>query len=495
VLYINVCLPFFPPPPTKKKKRFGIMSKEKRAKNDFLNVSMDEKRFLELMTRVIPLSKEVQNDPASGLVPKEGLVVAELEKTLSPYLKKNGGVLQIETHSFAEGRANVIITCPGRYHDDKTKRKSVTLAGSHLDVVPVDLELWEVEPFKLTRKGDLLYGRGTTDCLGHVCLVTDFLCSLAQKCMDNGKKPVTDSDVVAVFIASEENGSGGNKGVGIDGLDKRGLLDHLKDGTLLWVDCADSKPCMATAGALQWTLRVEGRKAHSGLPNVGINPIELGLQAVKYMQDRFYKDFKAKPEAKEYNFPIASSMKPTQIKCAPGAINQIPPWIEIRGDIRLTPFYDCFKCMDTVDTYIKDLNEGAMETCLPCHGPYSKYEIDVPTDTPGKTERVRGKLSLKFLDRKEPMRGMYCDLKSPGFKALKDSIFEIKGTVECESLTGSLPLVQDMKEAGFDLQMVGFGMSSKYHRPNEACKLSEMVDATKVLSGFVSKVDRDLFKN
>jgi len=211
------------------------------------------------------------------------------------------------------------------------------------------------------------------------------------------------------------------------------------------------------------------------------------------MQDRFYKDFKAKPEAKEYNFPIASTMKPTQIKCAPGAINQIPPWVEIKGDIRLTPFYDCFDCMNTVDTYIKDLNEGDIEK-LPCHGPFSKYAIDVKSDSSSKTERVKGKLSLTFLDRKQPMRGMYCNLKSAGFKALKSSISEIKGTVECESLTGSLPLVQDMKEAGFDLQMVGFGMSSKYHRPNEACKLSEMVKATKVLSGYVSKVDKDLFE-
>ena len=470
------------------------MSETKRASNDFLKISMDEKRFLELMTRVIPLSKEVQNDPASGLIPKEGLVVAELEKTLSPYLKKNGGVLEMAVHSFAEGRSNVILTCPGRYHNDKSKRKSVTLAGSHLDVVPVDLELWNVPPFKLTRKGDLLYGRGTTDCLGHVCLVTDFMCSVAKQCMENGNKPVTNSDVVAVFIASEENGSSVNKGVGIDGLDKRGLLDHLKEGSLLWVDCADSKPCMATAGALQWTLKVEGRKSHSGLPHVGINPIELGLQAVKYMQDRFYKDFKAKPEAKEYNFPIASTMKPTQFKCAPGAINQIPPWVEIKGDIRLTPFYDCFECMNTVDTYVKDLNDGALEK-LPCHGPFSKYSIEVPSDTtPGKTDRIKGKLTLTFLDRKQPMRGMYCNLKSAGFKALKSSISEIKGSVQCESLTGSLPLVQDMKEAGFDLQMVGFGMASKYHRPNEACKLSDMVNATKVLSGFVSKVDQDLFK-
>jgi len=455
---------------------------------------MNQKRFLDLMTRVIALSKHLQNDPAAGLVPKEGLVVDELLKTLRPFTAECGGPLTVESHSFAEGRKNLIITCPGR--TPKKDTKYITLCGSHLDVVPVDLELWEVDPFKLTQKGDMLYGRGTTDCLGHVCLVTDLLCTLAQKCMDEGK-PVTDAAVVAVFIASEENGGGENKGVGIDGLDSRGLLKHLRNGVLLWIDCADSKPCMATAGALQWILKVEGRKAHSGLPHVGINPIELGLQSVKYLQDRFYEDFKAKPEAKKYNFPIASSMKPTQFKCAPGAINQIPPWVEIRGDIRLTPFYDCFECMDAVERYVKDLNERDLEK-LPTHGPYSRYTLEEdsekPKDNDASTKKdrsgIRGKLTITFLDRKSPMQGVYCDIDSVGFKALVSSIKDVKGVCAPESLTGSLPLVKEMKDAGFDLQMVGFGMSSKYHRPNEACRLSDMADATKILSSFISRVER-----
>eukprot|EP00939_MAST-03C_sp_MAST-3C-sp1_P002169 g2169.t1 len=458
---------------------------------------MNEKRFMDLMKRIIPLSKHVQNDPANGLVPKEGLVVAELVKTLGPFMIEKGGPLKVETHSFAEGRTNVIITCPGK----KSERKYITLCGSHLDVVPVDQELWEVDPFKLTQKGDLLYGRGTTDCLGHVCLITDLFCTLAQMCIDNGNKPVTDATIVAVFIASEENGGGENKGVGIDGLDKRGLLKHLKDGVLLWVDCADSKPCMATAGALQWTLKIEGRKAHSGLPHIGINPIELGFQALKYIQDRFYKDFAAKPEAKRYKFPIASSMKPTQIRCAPGAINQIPVWAEIKGDIRLTPFYDCSKCMDAVEQYVKDLNDRDILS-LPTHGPYSKYQLGGCGDSEdsaasSKEEKVppKGKVTITFLDRESPMRGVYCNLDSTGFKALSSAIMDVKGKCEPESLTGSLPLVQEMKEAGFDLQMVGFGMSSKYHRPNEACRLSDMDDATKVLSSFLSQTDKSLFES
>ena len=67
--------------------------------------------------------------------------------------------------------------------------------GSHLDVVPANPETWERDPFKLTVEGDKLYGRGTTDCLGHVAMVTEFFIQLAEK------KPKLKRKIVAVFIA------------------------------------------------------------------------------------------------------------------------------------------------------------------------------------------------------------------------------------------------------------------------------------------------------
>ena len=45
-------------------------------------------------------------------------------------------------------------------------------------------------------QGDKLYGRGTTDCLGHVVLITELFIQLAQK------KPKLKYSVVAVFIAA-----------------------------------------------------------------------------------------------------------------------------------------------------------------------------------------------------------------------------------------------------------------------------------------------------
>ena len=45
-------------------------------------------------------------------------------------------------------------------------------------------------------QGDKLYGRGTTDCLGHVGLITDLFIQLAQK------KPNLKYSITAVFIAA-----------------------------------------------------------------------------------------------------------------------------------------------------------------------------------------------------------------------------------------------------------------------------------------------------
>ena len=132
----------------------------------------------------------------------------------------------------------------------------VAFVGSHLDVVPANPETWERNPFKLVvevgtqllfkwlvwsrlkftsspllsspllsspllsspllsspllsspllsspllsplplLQGDKLYGRGTTDSLGHVALITELFIQLALK------KPKLKYSVVAVFIAA-----------------------------------------------------------------------------------------------------------------------------------------------------------------------------------------------------------------------------------------------------------------------------------------------------
>ena len=142
--------------------------------------------------------------------------------------------------------------------------------------------------------------------------------------------------------------------------------------------------------------------------------------------------------------------------------------------------------------------------------------------------------------------GIACKLDSPGFAALKQATKEVKGNAEPYSICGSLPLVGDMQEDGFDVQVRGrlphpscawyLGRSegggagrcaasgspastmvretscltSRCKLPrllvrpvltggfragdNEYCKLSDMVDAVKILSRSLALVNESAGK-
>ena len=92
----------------------------------------------------------------------------------------------------------------------------------------------------------------------------------------------------------------------------------------------------------------------------------MGAQAIAFLQERFYNDFKPLPEEELYSFVTGcgcsnggfydiwgnsligvpstsfssllaaprSHMKPTQIECSKGSFNQIPAETTVHGDIR-----------------------------------------------------------------------------------------------------------------------------------------------------------------
>jgi acetylornithine deacetylase len=137
------------------------------------SVRLDEPRFLALLEKLISETEHLQNSPPQGLIPKEDLAIKHILEVLTPLSTANGGPLVIERVTFVEGRGNLIIKYPG------TTSACCSFVGSHMDVVPADRANWSRDPFHLIQEGDKLFGRGTTDCLGHVALLTDLLASLA----------------------------------------------------------------------------------------------------------------------------------------------------------------------------------------------------------------------------------------------------------------------------------------------------------------------------
>ncbi|MCO5604785.1 hypothetical protein L7F22_058956 [Adiantum nelumboides] len=286
------------------------------------------------------------------------------------------------------------------------------------------------------------------------------------------KKPKLKSSVVAIFIANEENSS--ILGVGIDALVKDGLLDGLKNGPLFWIDVADKQPCIGTGGMIVWKLRATGKLFHSGLPHKAINSLELCMDALKEIQLRFYRDFPPHPQEAVYGFATPSTMKPTQVTYPGGGVNQIPGECTITGDVRLTPFYNVKDVVTKIQEYVDDLNKNI--TDLESRGPVSKYTLP--------DEGIKGRLFVDFDDIMTS--GVACKLDSSGFHALSEATKNVLGHVQPYSITGSLPLIRELQDEGFDVQTIGYGIMATYHAQNEYCLLSDFQLGFKVLCNVIS---------
>jgi acetylornithine deacetylase len=83
---------------------------------------------------------------------------------------KDLGIACSRTYDDSGQKANLWATLPA--HDGETKIGGLVLSG-HTDVVPVDGQPWDTDPFKVEIKGDKMYGRGVTDMksFGAICLM------------------------------------------------------------------------------------------------------------------------------------------------------------------------------------------------------------------------------------------------------------------------------------------------------------------------------------
>ncbi|KAI4303317.1 hypothetical protein MLD38_038963 [Melastoma candidum] len=429
---------------------------------DILGV-LDEGSFKTLLSKLISESRHLQNNPPD-LIPQEDRVVRHLLDSLLPLSTSTGGGPLLVNHvTYHQNRGNLIVEYPGT-----VPGKVVSFVGMHMDVVTANPDGWDFDPFSMSIDGDKLCGRGTTDCLGHVALVAELMRRLGET------KPQLKSSVIAVFIASEENSS--IPGVGVDALVKDGLLNKLKGGPLFWIDTADKQPCIGTGGMIPWRLKATGKLFHSGLAHKAINPIELAMEAVKEIQTRFYRDFPPHPKEQVYGFATPSTMKPTQWTYPGGGINQIPGECTVSGDVRLTPFYDVADVLKKLKEYVDDINANIDK--LDTRGPVSKYVLP--------NENLRGSLQITFDDA---MSGVACNLDSPGFHVLCKATEEVVGHVKPYSITGSLPLIRELQDEGFDVQTAGYGLTATYHAKNEYCLLSDMCQGYRVFASVISQLE------
>ncbi len=232
------------------------------------------------------------------------------------YLKDKADHIVYDTAQ-ADGNRNIFV----RIGPDKPG--GLMLAG-HLDVVNVEEKEWETPPFILTRKGDRLYGRGTTDMKGYLACM---LALAAEHAEHNAalKKPL-----YLCFTHTEETNMSGAADLG-SFLKKNAILPEL----CLVGEPTSLHPVTGHKGVCDVKIKARGTAIHASQAPFGINAANLLARFICGIED-LAKNYALNPKRDSSFKPPFSSFNIGTIR-AGNAVNTVAPYGEIMMEYRAHP--------------------------------------------------------------------------------------------------------------------------------------------------------------
>lgn len=198
---------------------------------------MIPERCLALLARLV--AADSQNPPGDERA-CAALVAAELSAL----------GCEVSQQEYEPGRINVI----GRIENGPGP---TFCFNTHLDVVPVGSG-WRGDPLVLREEDGRLIGRGTCDCKGPLAAM------IAAISLLGAARNTWSGTLLGVFVADEEVASRGARHYAA----QRPTIDYVVVG-----EPSGNRPIIAHKGSLRPLVRVAGRMAHSGTPDLGINAI------------------------------------------------------------------------------------------------------------------------------------------------------------------------------------------------------------------------------
>ncbi|WP_299190738.1 acetylornithine deacetylase [uncultured Litoreibacter sp.] len=168
------------------------------------------------------------------------------------------------------------------YNDDRTKANlyanvgpevegGVILSG-HTDVVPVEGQAWDTDPFVVTQKGDKLYGRGTCDMKGFDALAL----SAVPLALERGvKRPIQ-----IALSYDEEVGCIGAPFMIAE------MRKHMPAASAAIIgEPSMMKTVSGHKGGYGWWIHMHGFEVHSSLMHTGVNAIMEGARLISWAND------------------------------------------------------------------------------------------------------------------------------------------------------------------------------------------------------------------
>ena len=338
------------------------------------------------------------------------------------------------------------------YDDDRRKAnlfasfgpangRGLVLSG-HTDVVPVEGQPWDSDPFKLLTRDGRLYGRGTSDMKSFVAIVLAKLPSFMKREL---KEPVH-----FAFSYDEEIGC-----IGV-----RRLIADLADAGIKPSACIVGEPTLmrpivAHKGKHSWRCKVRGHAMHSAYAPKGVNAVEAACEIVaflKAMQRRFRDEG---PYLQEYDVPHTTVH--TGVIRGGTQLNIVPHECIFDFEFRYLPGADPDALIDSVRDY-------AEQTLLP------------------------------EMHRVQPGTGFtWEELSSiPGLEVDEnDEIVKLARTLSGLSDTGRVSYGTEaglFASAGIPSVICGPGSIEQAHKPNEWVALDQVAQCEKFIDGVIDRV-------
>ena len=218
--------------------------------------------------------------------------------------------------------------------------KPVLVVSGHLDVVAVNEQEWQSNPFTLTEKDGQFYGRGTADMKSGMAAFVIAMIEAQQ-----AQQP-QHGTVRLLATADEEVGEIGAAALYEDGAmkDADALLLGEPTGYLL---------VHTHTGAVDLQIKAHGQAAHSSRPQTGINAVENLIEVLDLIKNNVLK-------ATQYTIsPVLHKPTLFNIDCFHGGeqVNTIPSVAEAEVNIRTISEYPNDQIIDIVNKSITTYNE------------------------------------------------------------------------------------------------------------------------------------------
>ena len=188
------------------------------------------------------------------------------------WLKKYG-VASSLVYNQEKNKANLFATIHGKAGQLTTP--GIVLSG-HTDVVPVDGQAWDTDPFKATIKDGRLFGRGACDMKGFLGTAL----AMTPRFVDADLK----APIHFALSYDEEVGC-----VGVRGLIEQLTQENFKAAGVIVGEPTSMQVITAHKGKRSFRCTVHGKEAHSALTPQGVNAIEYAAQiitAIRHIADR-----------------------------------------------------------------------------------------------------------------------------------------------------------------------------------------------------------------